>query len=129
MEIIETINEITNHENGYDGFEIRTSMQTIRLMISNGQCCCENWGYFMSEDVVEEFLGARLLEVRIVDTASNSSKLEEEVGWGLDEGDVMFVNLETDRGTLQFVAYNAHNGYYGHEARIESEQLNYETTL
>ena len=36
----------------------------------------------------------------------------------------MFVNVETDKGLLQFVAYNEHNGYYGHEACVISKHLN-----
>ncbi len=36
----------------------------------------------------------------------------------------MFVNLETNVGLLQFVAYNSHNGYYGHDAVLVSKQLN-----
>ena len=55
----------------------------------------------------------------------------QEDGDGLDlieivhrlEGGVMFVNLETDMGTLQFVAYNEHNGYYGHEAKVQCTKL------
>jgi len=30
---------------------------------------------------------------------------------------------------LQFVAYNCHNGYYGHDALVQSEQLNYSECL
>ena len=47
----------------------------------------------------------------------------------LDSGGAMFVNLETSEGLLQFVAYNAHNGYYGHEAVLVSKQLNHEERL
>lgn len=41
----------------------------------------------------------------------------------------MFVDLITDRGVLQFVAYNEQNGYYGHLAKVESRQLTHEETL
>lgn len=30
---------------------------------------------------------------------------------------------------MQFVAYNAHNGYYGHQARVVSKQLKHEVCL
>jgi hypothetical protein len=43
--------------------------------------------------------------------------------------EAMFVDIETDRGVLQFVAYNAHNGYYGHKARVQSTQLRHTVTL
>jgi tRNA(Ile2) C34 agmatinyltransferase TiaS len=45
------------------------------------------------------------------------------------EGGVMFVNIETNEGTLQFVAYNEHNGYYGHIAKVQSMQLSHEVVL
>jgi len=41
----------------------------------------------------------------------------------------MFVDLKTDRGKLQFVAYNEHNGYYGHEAEVICNQLNHSEVL
>ena len=47
-----------------------------------------------------------------------------------DYGDAcIFINVNTDRGTLQFKAYNNHNGYYGHMVRVHSEQLKLEETL
>jgi hypothetical protein len=39
------------------------------------------------------------------------------------------VNIDTDRGQLQFVAYNEHNGYYGHNAVVVSKQLTHEECL
>jgi len=53
---------------GYDGFEVVTDDQTIRVGITNEQSCCENWGYFMTNDDPSEFIGANLISVDIVDT-------------------------------------------------------------
>ena len=39
----------------------------------------------------------------------------------LDAGSAMFINVETTNGLLQFVAYNEHNGYYGHEVKLVSK--------
>ncbi|WP_163051659.1 DUF7448 domain-containing protein [Bacillus cereus] len=105
----------------YDGFNIVTDKQTIKLGISNEQNCCENWGYFLSEDNPVDFLGSELLRIEVTDTSLNKSNLPE---YGLDEGDVMFIDLVTSKGVLQFAAYNEHNGYYGHEAVVISKQLN-----
>ena len=135
MELIKSIREVTDQKGNkddwisYAGYEIETSKQTIRLLISNEKQCCENWGYFMSEDDLESFIGADLREIVLVDTALNTKQLDSRAEYGMDEGGLMFVNLNTDRGTLQFVAYNSHNGYYGHDARVESEQLSHEVTL
>lgn len=129
-EIIEVIEECEGFKNEeetwcqYDGFRIRTNQQLIHFGISNEQCCCENWGYFMTNDNPEEFVGAKLLSIDIVDEC-----LVKEKAPDLYEGGAMFVNFETDKGTLQFTAYNDHNGYYGHGAIVLSKQLKHEETL
>ena len=66
---------------------------------------------------------AEIRGVTVTDTALHTRDLS------LDEGDTMFVNIETDRGVLQFVAYNSHNGYYGQTAYVLSTQLRHEATL
>ncbi len=103
----------------YDGFTVVTNRQRIHIGVSAGQSCCEVTGYFMSEDDPAEFIGARVVGVTVTDTALRTYEAVEH----LDEGGVMFVNVDTDRGTLQFAAYNSHNGYYGHEARVDCQQL------
>lgn len=110
----------------YDGYEIETNHQKIFIGIDNYQACCENWGYFMSEDDISYYKNAKLLSIKITDTALNKEKYEANEGY---EGDVMFVDVETDVGVLQFVAYNWHNGYYGHSAVVRSKQLTYDVGL
>jgi hypothetical protein len=107
-----------------DGYEIVTSRQVIKIGVTNDQSCCESWGYLMSEDNVEEFIGSNLLDVKIVDTALN-----ERCHVDTDEGDTMFVNLYTTAGLLQFVVYNCHNGYYGHTAIVLSEQIDHSESI
>lgn len=121
-EYIESITEIS--DGGMDGFEVLTSDQSILLGISNYQSCCERTGYFWCNDSTAEFIGARLLDVTITDTALITSKAPD-----IYEGGVMFVNLVTDRGVLQFVCYNEHNGYYGHTARVDCKQLTHQTCI
>lgn len=128
MEKILTIKEhkFKSPSDGYSmaGYQIVTDKQIILLGISEWQGCCENWGYFLTNDDTAEFIGATLLSVDLVDDC-----LRKNTAPDIYDGDVMFVNLETDRGTLQFTAYNEHNGYYGHTALVVSEQLDYETVL
>lgn len=140
-EMITAISEYESSTDGWDaeaGFKIITDQQTIILAIDDRASCCESWGYFLTEDDTEKFIGAHLLGIKITDT--NRSNRQFTTGWtekieegkteeSLDAGDVMFVDIQTDRGTLQFVAYNAHNGYYGHEARVTSTQLTESRTL
>lgn len=110
----------------FDGYIIKTDQQTIKIGISNSQSCCENWGYLTTNDDLQEFVGAKLTAIKLVDTALNVKPIEDH---DLYEPSLMFVNFATDRGTMQLVAYNDHNGYYGHDAVVISEQFNHDETL
>ena len=44
----------------YDGYKITTSEQEYLILIDNGQCCCESWGYFSSEDDFGDYIGKNL---------------------------------------------------------------------
>lgn len=114
------------------GYIITTTEQVIKLLIDDEGQCCENWGYFMSEDDINDFVGADLLDIKITDTELREGLLEQhelDVNDRWFEGGVMFVDIITSNGVLQFVAYNEHNGYYGHEAKVISKQLNHEEYL
>jgi hypothetical protein len=110
--------------NDQEGFEIVTSKQKIFLGIDSGQSCCEQFGYFMTNDNIDEFVGSKLLEIKLTDTLLKVENFDKEYS-----GNIMFVNIETSKGTLQFVAYNDHNGYYSHEATIISTILNHSEYL
>jgi hypothetical protein len=111
----------------YDGYEIITDKQIIQIGISDGRSCCESFGCIITNDEIKEFIGSNLINISITDLALNNKKIEELEY--LDSGGAMFVNLETSEGLLQFVAYNSHNGYYGHEAVLISKQFNHEEYL
>lgn len=112
---------------GYFGFEIKTTDQIIKIGIDNSQSCCEDWGCVTTNDDLASFIGARIVAISVTDKILMNTKIEALEY--LDAGGVMFVNLETTIGLLQFVAYNAHNGYYGHDAVLVSKQLNKEIVL
>ena len=111
----------------FEGFQIITDLQTIEIGFSDSQSCCEAFGCIITNDETSEFIGAELIGISITDTALNNRKIEQLEY--LDKGGAMFVNFETSEGLLQFVAYNAHNGYYGHEAVLFSKQLNHNVGL
>ena len=145
MEKILKITEIFDGDNikelgisHMDGFKVETNEQNIFLMIDNDQCCCENWGYFMTECDLEKFIGSELIDIKIADTLNkdvilngkvDDSIIGEDGDIDIYEGDTMFVDIITSEGILQFVAYNEHNGYYGHDAKVISTQLMCEETL
>lgn len=99
----------------YDGYKITTDNHEFYILIDNLQCCCEDWGYFASEDDFDMYIGKELKEVNLTDTALNNQKAEENGKYGYDNGGIQFINFAfTDGSVLQFAVYNAHNGYYGH---------------
>lgn len=132
---INKIKEIYNIKGSSDtmereGFVIVSEQQIIKLMIDNEQQCCENWGYFLSEDDLDTFIGADIINVYITDMCLNTKLLpktkDEDDGEYLS---TMFINIETDRGLLQFTAYNLQNGYYGHDAFVFSNPIDYRKNL
>lgn len=134
MEIIKKIEEYHEGEgwDSYSGYAITTNEQVIKLLIDDEPQCCEITGYFMSEDNLTEYIGSELLDIKITDTELKEGLLKKhdvDVDDEWFEGDVMFVDLITSKGTLQFIAYNEHNGYYGHEAVVKSQQINHSTIL
>lgn len=110
----------------YDGYVIITDKQEIKFGISNSQSCCEHWGYFSSEDDFKEFVGADLIDIETVDTVLNIGKLKDEE---VDVDDCMFINVKTSNGLLQFAVYNSHNGYYGHDIKLISNQFQIDSSL
>ena len=127
-EIIQSITCTHDDEERMSGYAVQTNKQTISMLIDNEQNCCEDWGYMLSEDEPEIFVGATLHNVTLTDTALKTVELYHDCD-NDTYNDTVFVNLETDRGTLQFVAYNIHNGYYGHKVQISSHQLTHEEVI
>jgi hypothetical protein len=123
LSIEETVFKVNENDcNEFEGFVITTSEQTIKIGIDSGQSCCEQFGYLTMNDEINDFIDEELLSISVVDTALNRKVID--LVSGFDEGDAMFVNLETSNGLLQLAVYNSHNGYYGHETVVISKQLN-----
>ena len=66
-----------------------------------------------SEDVFDDYIGSDFLKAETVDESLNKNTVVD-----VYDGGIIFLNIETSSGTLQFVVYNAHNGYYGHSAKV-----------
>lgn len=115
----------------YDGFIVLTNLQSIKIGISNGQNCCENWGYLTSEDNdnLSSFIGSELLEIKNTNTEMMTRTVDFLNKGYINHDSTMFVTFETTHGTFQITAYNEHNGYYGHTAVVISNSLNYTTVL
>jgi hypothetical protein len=114
----------------YDGYKITTEKTEYLILIDNGQCCCESWGYFVSEDDTSDYIGKNLVDVALTDKALNNKKLKES-GYYDDYGGIQFVDFKfSDGSVLQFAVYNAHNGYYGHPIIVaKGEEIICQDTL
>ena len=132
IRIEETYDKVGTYNSSAEGYAIITDKQTIKLLIDSEQSCCENFGYFMSEDNFTDFIGSEIIDVTLTDTELKTIDMKErgvDINSSWFEGGVMFVNINTTKGLLQFVAYNEHNGYYGHTAYVISGQLNHSEGL
>lgn len=102
----------TGEYSGYDGIVVTLENdQQIKVGISNGQSCCENFGYVTSHDKFDDFIDAEYIDSRITDEALNTVEVPE-----IYNGGMTFFTIETSKGPFQLVAYNEHNGYYSHRA-------------
>lgn len=114
----EMIGTMFGQDRSMDGYRVTTDEHVIHVLISNYQNCCEDWGYMTSDDDLTGYVGARLKRIHLTDTALNKQVVEDTAPYGFDEGGIQFVDLVTNRGTLQLAVYNGHNGYYGHSILI-----------
>jgi hypothetical protein len=80
------------------GIKIKTTHQEIILLIDDHHRCCEDYGYYIKPET--DLIGAEL----------------KTIGWGRDQysENEAVIDIETDRGVVQAVLYNHHNGYYPH---------------
>lgn len=112
------------------GVIIETDKQKIFIGIDNNQNCCEHYGFISSEDDYSDFIGSELHEIKQVDTLLNVNSvklLDNDVSNKYAE--TIFINVETSNGTLQFVMYNVHNGYYGHDVIVISDKFKLEKSI
>lgn len=138
MNIIKNIEVFCDKSRGewqeFDGYKISTTDGVIEIAVESGTSCCENWGYISSNDNFIDFYGAEILEIKY--TRENNKlletfelKLSEQC---LELQDILFITLETTKGTLQFAVYNEHNGYYGHDCYVSCDfikEMNFKKIL
>jgi hypothetical protein len=83
-----------------------------RLKISDeGQSCCEN-RYLTCDDDLTGHEGARLLYIGPgIGPMPEDSEEEDSLNHNIH--DVMFVKVQTTKGSFTLCTHNEHNGYYG----------------
>jgi len=97
-----------------EGFRVETDKHVFLVLIDDQSSCCESWGHVHSADRLEDFVGAALSEVRLTDTALNTTIIERHghAKYGFDGGGIQPMDFVTDRGKLQLAVYSSQNGYY-----------------
>lgn len=102
-----------------EGYLIKTTNNEYCVLISNERNCCEEWAFMASEDDLEYYIGAELLEVTLTDIALNQKILKKlPLDWEYMVKEIQFVEFKTNKGIFQLAVYNGHNGHYGHEIVI-----------
>lgn len=111
-----------------DGYKVKTTEHIYLILIDNEQNCCETWGYFSTNDNLQEFIGSELTDIELTDKSLKTEAINELEY--LDEGSVQFVTFKTEKGDFQLAVYNGHNGYYGHGIIIaEDDKILLQTTI
>lgn len=127
---IKKIEKYTYKKNHYDGFEIKTEEQSILLLIDSYSQCCERFGILTSEDNLDDFIGSNLFNVTITDKALKTKTVDMLKEFDNNCFNTVFINFDTNKGTLQFVAYNGSgSGFYGHDVILVSTRTTFKTTL
>lgn len=85
--------------------------------IESGQDCCEVWDYLYSPDSSEQFIGATVHSIEEVNTWPESIEKVDSY----DELGFQAIRVNTNKGQLDFVVYNDHNGYYSHATIFRNE--------
>jgi hypothetical protein len=105
------------------GIEVVTDSAIYTVVTSTSQICCENHGYFASEDDLGEFVGAELLKIVATDDQLKTTQWPFVISPDSDPMQCVFFTFYTSVGPLQFVVYNQHNGYYGHSVKATRMSL------
>lgn len=64
----QNISKLMGHTS-MEGFKVCTMNHTILVLIDDQSSCCESWGHIHSADKLDDFVGARLQEIRLTDKA------------------------------------------------------------
>ena len=101
----------------FEGVCIQTNKRLIYFLIYNGQQCCEEWGYLSSPDNIKDFIGLKVENISGVGSPSEGFK-KHTILHKYECNEFAILQIETDKGTLEWAVYNSHNGYYSHKVIV-----------
>lgn len=102
----------------FDGFKITTSKNIWYILISNAPQCCENFGYVSKPEDYKDYIGAGVYSISSTVRTIKDNIESIQLSSSSEYSNCLFITFYTDKGDLQFTAYNEHNGYYGHNVVI-----------
>lgn len=102
----------------FDGFKITTSENIWYILISNAPQCCENFGYVSKPEDYKDFIGANVYSISSTVRTIKDNIESIQLSSSSEYSNCLFITFYTDKGDLQFTAYNEHDGYYGHNVVI-----------
>lgn len=117
----------------FEGFVLKTNKQDIKIGITKFGQCCEKFGVMVMaprEACVDakDILGAEIISINwgkdgTVDKTLHPYTWTSYYEIWDDKVDVYYcpINIMTNLGLIQVLAYNEHNGYYPHYVYVEWE--------
>ena len=119
----------------YEGYIIKTNINTYLLLIDHDYQCCESVGHVSTSDDIKEAIGDTLISVSMTSKADNKIITKsvdfKQDAWksGFWENMAMFLNISTNNRDIQFCIYNIQNGYYGHRALLKIHRAIYKNII
>lgn len=107
------------------GIKITTNKQEIKVLINDFQSCCEQYDVLILSPnctlPIPDIIGHEIKNVgwgkEIVNNLTCQIGSLNFYNETLQESAI--VNIETNKGLYQIIAYNDHNGYYQHSVCVE----------
>ena len=111
--------EEINNDYEWLGYRVRTEGKEIVIKISKPQLCCESYGVYCSQKRIGDIIGGEISNVKLYERVGDDNRY-------FAREKSMIVEINTDKGSFEFIIYCEHNGYYAHEyyIRVGLEEVN-----
>ena len=124
METILQVNNVNRRfkNDEWKGVKIVTNKQTIEVLVDVYQSCCEIYDVIIITPDNQDVIGYEVKSVKwgkciLVDYLPVIKS--HEIEFNEKDTQQAIVNIETDKGLIQIVTYNIHNGYYPHKVSVK----------
>lgn len=116
--ILKITNNVIHNDFDFEGYTITTNNQTILILISNAQLCCEEFGINIelpnNINNEQDLIGTEIYSIGWEKEKKNNIK---DLGFCQIKATAR-VHLVTSIGDVYIEAWNEHNGYYPHTIKV-----------